>query len=90
MEDMWTKEGRVKPTALDYDAIMADSFPTPPLRHAPHADAGSTSTADQDTSNTAVAASSINATLRDQRELSLKETLVLFVDRFVKCEPIES
>lgn len=87
MEEMWNKEGRTKPTALDYDSIMAGTFPTPPLRPstaaAPAAKVpanGSTASETIAPASTIVADSNIN-TLKDQRELSLKENLELFVDR---------
>ena len=87
MEDLWNKEGRVKPTALDYDIIMDGSFPTPPLRTTV------TSTAAQTENNGALNgnhAENGNGSaevvvdhnqLKDQKELSLKENLELFVDR---------
>lgn len=102
MEDMWTGPGRVKPVALDYNAIMDGSFVTPPLRTAAAAPAASTSNGEatnkgqtQGTSSTngessksgtaaqsnGVANGQSGRQLKDQRELSVKENLELFVDR---------
>ncbi|TYJ54852.1 hypothetical protein B9479_004443 [Cryptococcus floricola] len=72
MEDMWKKEGRVKPVPLDYDTIMDDSFTVPPLRVAPAAQP-----ANGDKSNGKAKPAAL---LRDQKELSLKENLELFLD----------
>jgi len=95
MEDMWTVPGRVKPVALDYETIMNGTFVTPPLRVAPQAivksesdkstngDVASAST--NGTNGNAVASSSTNGAtsqkLKDQKELSVKENLELFIDR---------
>lgn len=102
MEDMWTGPGRVKPVALDYNAIMDGSFVTPPLRTAAAAPSASTSNGEatikgqtqgtsssngeSSTSGTAahsngVANGQSGRQLKDQRELSVKENLELFVDR---------
>lgn len=86
MDDLWNKEGRVKPTALDYEGIMSGSFPTPPLRAAPAAAASAPSAngsaATEPKSNGAAPAANVNsAQLRDQRELSLKENVELLIDR---------
>ena len=97
MEDMWKVAGRVKPVALDYDAIMNDQFVAPPLRAAPQANGttkedaangskdstpavvqnGASSSANGATTGNSASAQ----TLRDQKELSVKENLELFVDR---------
>lgn len=84
MEDLWNKEGRIKPTSLDFDSIMAGTFPTPPLRSAaaPAAPAADAASAPAQNGKEIVADSN-NAKLRDQRELSLKENLELFIDRWV-------
>jgi ubiquitin-like 1-activating enzyme E1 B len=86
MDDLWNKEGRVKPTALDYEGIMSGSFPTPPLRAAPaaaaSAPAANGSAAPEPKSNSsAPSANGNSAQLRDQRELSLKENVELLIDR---------
>ncbi|WVW79473.1 hypothetical protein I302_101442 [Kwoniella bestiolae CBS 10118] len=75
MEDMWKKEGRVKPVPLEYEGIMNESFATPPLRQA----------AAQQPNVNGQAQTNGNGTekkkgLKDQRELSLKENLELFID----------
>lgn len=78
MEDMWRKEGRVKPVPLDCDAILNGTFVAPPLRTAP--------TANQQASSDKGAERAKNepaALLKDQKELSLKENLKLFLDRWV-------
>ncbi|ADV23124.1 Ubiquitin activating enzyme E1, putative [Cryptococcus gattii WM276] len=75
MEDMWRKEGRVKPVPLDCDAILNGTFVAPPLRTAP--------TANQQASSDKGAERAKNepaALLKDQKELSLKENLKLFLD----------
>lgn len=70
MEDMWKVPGRVKPVPLDYDGIMEGTFVAPPPRTpAQAAPAASTTNG---------AASS--AKLKDQKELSLRENLELFID----------
>ncbi|WVQ93111.1 hypothetical protein IAU59_000175 [Kwoniella sp. CBS 9459] len=71
MEDMWKKEGRVKPVPLVYESIMDESFQAPPLRSAP--------TAPQPHTNGSVKEAEKKG-LKDQRELSLKENLKLFID----------
>lgn len=72
MEDMWKKEGRVKPVALDYDGILDGTFATPPTRaSATPAPASANGSANGTTSK---------STLKDQKELSLKENLELFID----------
>ena len=97
MEDMWKVAGRVKPVALDYDTIMSDQFVAPPLRAVPQANGtkkeetanGSKDTAPATAQNGASSSANGAATgssassqkLRDQKELSVKENLELFVDR---------
>lgn len=70
MEDMWNVPGRVKPVALDYEAIMSDSFVTPPKRKVAKAKEGDAPAAPPPT----------GAGLKDQKELSVKENLELFID----------
>lgn len=92
MDDLWNKEGRVKPTALDYEAIMSGSFSTPPLRTAAlpaesgarvNGTANGAHAGRNGPENGESQANGDNAQLRDQRELSLRENLELFVDRSV-------
>lgn len=74
MEDMWTRSGRVKPVALDYDTIMAGCFVPPPLR--------TDAAAKQPTANGSAPpakAKAKGATLKDQKELTTKESLELFL-----------
>lgn len=68
MEDMWKVPGRVKPVPLDYDSIMADEFAIPPLakKEAEKASNGAAKPAN----------------LKDQQELSAKDNLELFLDRY--------
>jgi ubiquitin-like 1-activating enzyme E1 B len=77
MKEMWTVPGRVKPTPLDYDAIMDGTFVLPPLRQTAPAASGSAAPT--------AAAAKDQSGLRDQQELSLKENLVLFLSR---CEAL--
>ena len=97
MEDMWTVPGRVKPVALDYETIMNDTFIAPPLRIAPavsvKTDGGKSTNGDaaptsaNGTNGNATASSSTNGAasqkLRDQKELTVKENLEIFIDRCV-------
>ncbi|OCF35672.1 ubiquitin-like 1-activating enzyme E1 B [Kwoniella heveanensis BCC8398] len=71
MEDMWKKEGRVKPVPLLYESIIDGSFQVPPLRNAPVAPQPQTEGS---------AKQAEKKGLKDQRELSLKENLELFID----------
>nr|KIR86276.1 ubiquitin-like 1-activating enzyme E1 B [Cryptococcus tetragattii IND107] len=75
MEDMWKKEGRVKPVPLDCDAILNGTFVTPPLRTAPTANQQANSDKGAERAKNKPA-----ALLKDQKELSLKENLELFLD----------
>ena len=110
MEDMWKKEGRVKPVPLSYEAIMDGTFTVPPLRTAPAPPApqpqaqangvvnGNAPPSEKVDAANAVASSSTAPAaapasgaangqtarrLKDQKELSVKENLELFVDRLV-------
>ncbi|ORY33137.1 hypothetical protein BCR39DRAFT_557327 [Naematelia encephala] len=74
MEDMWKVPGRVKPKPLEVDAIMDGSFVPPPLRTASKETNGQANGKKEETAN------GNQAVLKDQRELSLKENLELFVD----------
>jgi ubiquitin-like 1-activating enzyme E1 B len=78
MEDMWKVPGRVKPVPLDYEAISQGTFAMP------HAEAKTQPPATQgQTSGSEQAAGPSTKTLKDQRELSLKDNLDLFIDRWV-------
>lgn len=66
MEDMWKVAGRVKPVPLDDRRILDGTFEVPPPRVAPSAGAASNGTA--------------APTLKDQKELSCKDNLELFID----------
>ncbi|KAK8843970.1 hypothetical protein IAR55_006762 [Kwoniella newhampshirensis] len=78
MEDMWKKEGRVKPVPLKYEGIMNGSFSTPPLRTAGTAQLQANGNKEKANGQQTNGAS--NALLRDQKELTLKDNLVLFID----------
>jgi len=82
MEEMWKVAGRVKPVALDVETINDGSFVTPPLRNAPPVQAPAEASTDNTATNGAgPSKAAANGTLRDQRELSVKDNLDLFVDR---------
>jgi ubiquitin-like 1-activating enzyme E1 B len=112
MEDMWKGPGRVKPVALDYEAIMKETFVKPPLRSAPAAAPtangessangvakeangapvtngtpvtnGETSKAGAAQANAVNGKGPTTRQLKDQKELSVKENLELFIDRSVQ------
>ena len=81
MDDMWTVHGRVKPVVLDFDSVTGGSFVKPPLRNAtapppaPSANGHAASTVNGSANGVEPAG------LRDQRELTTKENLELFIDR---------
>lgn len=77
MEDMWKVQGRVKPVPLGYESIMSGGFVTPPVRKA------QTNGKQNDKQNGDKAPADVaRATgLKDQRELSVKDNLELFIDR---------
>lgn len=79
MEDMWTRPGRVKPVALDSDKIMAGEFVPPPLRQ-PTPAKGPTTNGSIAPAKRAPPPNANGATLKDQKELSTKESLELFLD----------
>jgi ubiquitin-like 1-activating enzyme E1 B len=84
MDEMWKVHGRVKPVALDVESINDGSFITPPLRNAPPAPVASGPNAEKSGTNGAGPSSDTSvkqSTLKDQRELSVKDNLDLFVDR---------
>lgn len=76
MEDMWLVQGRVKPTPLEYDSILGDTFvfPTPKAKKASAAAAPPPPAGQASTSKDA-------HQLKDQRQLSLKENVLLFTSR---------
>jgi ubiquitin-like 1-activating enzyme E1 B len=98
MDDMWKVPGRVKPKALDYDAVVSETFVPPPPRtpaaSQPNGSASASTSAPASAngpaangngaappSNGVKATAPTQAQLKDQRELSVKENLELFVDR---------
>ncbi|KAL7425104.1 E1 ubiquitin-activating protein uba2 [Cryptotrichosporon argae] len=72
MEDMWKVVGRVKPTPLNYRSIMDGTFVTPPKRPSKAA-----APAAKQPNGTPAAS---GATLKDQRKLTVKDNLELFID----------
>lgn len=91
IDDMWKAPGRVKPKALEYEAILNGSFVPPPLRSAPAATSATQTNGDAEPSSNGHAHA--NGTkqadaghLKDQRELSVKDNLELFLDRLVYCD----
>lgn len=84
---MW--KNRAPPTPLDFDSIADGSFKPAPVSSASAVDAGSVSdvksprVALNGTSEPAASGSSSGSGLKDQKELSLQESLVLFVSRSV-------
>ncbi|RSH95232.1 E1 ubiquitin-activating protein uba2 [Saitozyma podzolica] len=97
MDDMWKVPGRVKPKALDYDAVVSETFVPPPPRtpaaSQPNGSASASTSAPASAngpaangngaappSNGVKATAPTQAQLKDQRELSVKENLELFVD----------
>lgn len=93
MEDMWKVAGRVKPVALDYEKIMSGEFEVPPVIKKAGAagvkkeDTGSSTNGHAETSAAGAAKSNGNGPehtstgLKDQRQLSIKDNLELFIDR---------
>ncbi len=94
MQDMWKVPGRVRPTALDYQSIMEGFFQPPALRNAASQangdnrallNGGANGHASGSTTLNLDGQSKGNARqLRDQKELSVKENLELFIDRYAK------
>ena len=74
MDEMWKVHGRVKPVALDVESINDGSFVTPLLRNPPAAPANGAGPSKPTPVN--------QSTLKDQQELSVKDNLDLFVDRY--------
>ena len=81
MEDMWKVQGRVKPVPLEYEAIMLGTFVTPPVRKAAHANGKTGAEYGKNGLEKAPAEVAKTAGLKDQRELSVKDNLELFIDR---------
>jgi ubiquitin-like 1-activating enzyme E1 B len=82
MEDMWKVPGRVKPVALDYNTILDGSFRVPPLAKAssgPGKDGHSSASTSQ--ANPAFAINIRQEKLKDQKELTIKQNLELFLNR---------
>jgi ubiquitin-like 1-activating enzyme E1 B len=81
MADMW--KTRQPPTPLDFDGIMSDTF----VHHSRAVNGTANGTATPSTSTSASSSTpngeSSQIVLRDQRKLSLKDNLELFVSRFV-------
>lgn len=88
MEDMWKVEGRVKPVPLEYEAIMSGTFVTPPVRKAATANGKTTAAENGKKGENGTkgvekppAEVAKTAGLKDQRKLSVKDNLELFIDR---------
>ena len=97
MDDMWKVPGRVRPVPLDYANIVDRAFVNPPLRD-PGQNTGSSTGeelqqqmphslanghADGSTIQTVITRTNGHSrTLKDQHELSVKENLMLFIDRW--------
>ncbi|CDZ97771.1 SMT3/SUMO-activating complex, catalytic component UBA2 [Phaffia rhodozyma] len=78
MSEMWKVPGRVKPTALDYDSILDETFKLSTVQKA--------NSAPSDSSSSTTVTSKKNATvLKDQKQLSLKDTVLLFKE---SCEQL--
>ena len=82
MADMWAH--RAPPTPLDFDKIADGSFvlPSAPGSKTQSAQPNGKHVNGSSTQNSAPEASS-SSSLKDQKELSLQESLVLFVSRYV-------
>lgn len=81
MEDMWKVQGRVKPVPLEYEAIISGAFVTPPVRKAAPANGKTGAENGKNGVEKAPAEVAKTAGLKDQRELSVKDNLELFIDR---------
>jgi hypothetical protein len=84
---MWKVPGRVQPVALDVETINDGSFVVPPLRNAPPVQAPAaasdahTASNGQSNSEAGPSTSTQSTTLHDQRDLSVKDNLDLFISR---------
>lgn len=81
MKEMWNVPGRVKPTVLEYDAILDGSFVLPDV--ATKGKRPAAGAAPQPAAGPKLTNSNAVAGLKDQRELSLKDNVILFEDRWV-------
>jgi ubiquitin-like 1-activating enzyme E1 B len=81
MEDMWKVQGRVKPVPLEYESIMSGEFVTPPVRKAQTNGKQTDKQTDKQNGDQAPADVARSTGLKDQRELSVKDNLELFIDR---------
>jgi hypothetical protein len=89
MSDMW--RSRAPPTPLDFDKILNDSFVLPNAALLPQVNGGSLEKSsrqayvngNESSSNGQPSVSNPSSELKDQRMLTLKENLELFVSRFV-------
>ncbi|EIW66085.1 hypothetical protein TREMEDRAFT_45923 [Tremella mesenterica DSM 1558] len=86
MEDMWKVAGRVKPVALEMEMIKTGEFVVPPLRVAipsgvqnggPRTKGKANG---ENGTNGSATAKETSSGLKDQRELSVKDNLDLFID----------
>jgi ubiquitin-like 1-activating enzyme E1 B len=102
MEDMW--RFRDKPVPLDFDLIKKDQFslrgqvvsgvnpPADGILHPMNGDSGllnGSVTNQNGSSATAASVARPGHGLRDQRSLSLRENLTLFVSRLVSSVPLD-
>jgi ubiquitin-like 1-activating enzyme E1 B len=82
MADMW--KHRPPPTPLDFDSIAEGTFTIPST--AANGSANPSSSAKLANGHTtAPAPSSSSSKLKDQKELTLQESLVLFISRYARC-----
>jgi ubiquitin-like 1-activating enzyme E1 B len=79
MADMW--KSRAPPTPLDYDTILDGTF-QPSRAHA-SAISSNGSTSKSGANGAAAQATTSASTLKDQRALSLKDNLELFISRYL-------
>ncbi|ORX39135.1 hypothetical protein BD324DRAFT_618613 [Kockovaella imperatae] len=80
MEDMWKVPGRVKPVPLGYDAIVLGDFVAPPLRSGPVAQTNGRPVPERNGESSTSALNANSKQLKDQRELTVKENLDMFID----------
>ena len=94
MDDMWKVPGRYRPVPLEFESIMSDTFKTPKLRNTENISDGSEKgdrrvnghrNGHVDASSFPISDGqrSLSRTLKDQRELSIKDNLELFINRYV-------
>ncbi len=91
MDEMWKVQGRIKPVPLEYDAIMTDNFPMPHsgslVDSTQKRTNGSMTVTTPEAASGKKSAEPSTATLKDQRELTLKDNLELFVDAYARPMP---